>query len=119
MRRYKEKLTKYINWKYAKVIRVNQEEMDSLFKKLDIKLKAKSKTKLSDWCKENTWRIEKVGNYLRLYTYKEKRHFIYTTNSFDDGKNDNRYQWQKIRIYKARHFGGGLGCRRLQRRPAP
>ena len=81
---YRENLHKYINWKYADVVKCTQEEFDEICKGLDKKNKAKSKTKISEWMKPGIWRIERVGNYKRLYY----NHTIYTTNTLDNNKNN-------------------------------
>lgn len=79
----------YINWKYeAEKKTIPASEMK--VKLADImanRTKAKTKTKRSEYT-DTTYGLEKHGDYCELYLYENGKYVIYSTNMYDDKKNE-------------------------------
>ena len=80
---------KYINWRKEAEYKVLTQ--NELLQKLE-KLKkngnnAKSKTVRNDWS-EGSFAVETRGYYQHLYVFENKKYTHYSTNTFDDSKND-------------------------------
>ena len=80
----------YIYWrKEANIIRVNQEEFENIYK--DIKKEKELidyTTKRECYSNQLTYSIKVSGNYKMLFTRTKNKYFVYTTNTYDNTKNE-------------------------------
>ena len=86
-RKYKYQLNK-INWYYEeeKVIPIDQmEELICWYEENGIP--ATQKKDRSLWLEDNTYMVEKVGYWYRLYVHKDRKNIKYSSNWFDDTRN--------------------------------
>lgn len=85
--KYKYQLNK-INWYYEeeKVIPIDQmEELICWYEENGIP--ATQKRDRSLWLEDNTYMVEKVGYWYRLYVHKDRKNIKYSSNWFDDTRN--------------------------------
>lgn len=88
---------KYIYWaKEAKKIVLSVEDMKQLLKDLsETRHKVTSNTLRADFT-EDTYKIDKHGDYYEVYLYDKGNYYIFSTNALDTTKNINNQEAIKV-----------------------
>lgn len=91
----------YINWKYeARKVRLTATEMkQKLAEVMSTRTKTDTKTKRAEYT-EHTYGLQKHGDYCELYLVENNEYIIYSTNMFDDKKNDNSEYTRPDRLFE-------------------
>ena len=104
----------YINWKYeAQKVRLSASEMkQKLAEVMATRTKTETKTKRADYT-ELTYGIQKHGDYCELYLVENNKYIIYSTNMFDDKKNEDSEYTRPDRLfdYKFRELNNNTSLR--------
>lgn len=105
----------YINWKHeAKKITLPAAEMKvKLAEIMATRTKTTTKTKRAEYT-EFTYGLEKHGDYCELYLYENGTYVIYSTNMFDDKKNEVKTYSRPDRLfeYKFRELNNNTTLRK-------
>lgn len=104
----------YINWKYeARKVKLTASEMrQKLAEVMSTRTKTETKTKRAEYT-EQTYGLQKHGDYCELYLVENNEYVIYSTNMFDDKKNDNNEYTRPDRLfeYKFREMNNNTSLR--------
>lgn len=104
----------YINWKYeARKVRLTASEMkEKLAEVMSTRTKTETKTKRAEYT-EHTYGLQKHGDYCELYLVENNEYIIYSTNMFDDKKNENSEYTRpdKLFDYKFREMNNNTSLR--------
>lgn len=105
----------YINWKYeATKITLSAAEMKAkLTEAFETRTKAATKTKRAEFT-ESTYGLQQHGDYCELYLFENGKYVIYSTNMFDDKKNDSQTYSRPDRLfeYKFRELNNNTTLRK-------
>ena len=83
-------LSKYINWRReANIVNVSNDVMNSLLAEIrHEKIKLDNLTVRKDFMSKNGYYVRRKGNYLYVYVKEDDSYKIYTTNTYDNTKNE-------------------------------
>ena len=83
-------LSKYINWRReANIVNVSNDVMNSLLAEIrHEKVKLDNLTVRKDFMSKNGYYVRRKGNYLYVYVKEDDSYKIYTTNTYDNTKNE-------------------------------
>lgn len=105
----------YINWKYeASKVKLSAADMKvKLDEVFSSRIKTATKTRRDEYT-ENTYGLEKHGDYAELYLLEKGKYVIYSTNLLDDTKNTATVIKKPDRLFdfKFRELNNGMTLRK-------